>query len=212
MKLESHSHKAYTEIRRKILTFQLLPNTRLKEDEWAKKLAISRVSIREALTRLLGEGLLIQGAKGGYFIKAMTASDVVAIRELRQILELGALRLAFAKITRGQILKLEKICNDFTTMASQGYYSGVCEADIKFHETLIELSGNSKLLEAYRASHIPLFHYKLSKTNEYIDDYELTDSEHRKIVKAIKEKELELAEKILTYHFLRGGSIVLDFE
>lgn len=212
MKLESHSHKAYTEIRRKILTFQLLPNTRLKEDEWAKKLNISRVSIREALTRLLGEGLLIHGAKGGYFIKAMTASDVHAIRELRQIFELGALRLAFEKITKGQILKLEKICDEFTTMAREGYYSGACEADIKFHETLIELSGNSKLLEAYRASHIPLFHYKLNKTNEFMDDYELTDSEHRSLVKAIKDRQLELAEKILTYHFLRGKSIVLDLE
>ena len=212
MKVESHPHKAYTEIRRKILTFQLLPNTRLKEDEWAKKLEISRVSIIEALTRLLGEGLLIQGAKGGCFIKAITASDVPAIRELRQILELGALRLAFKKITRGQILKLEKICDHFTTMVKQGYYSGVWEADIKFHETLMESSGNLKLLEVYRASHIPLFHYKLSKTNEYMDDYELTDSEHRKLVKAIKDRELDLAEKILTNHFLRGESIVLDLE
>ena len=67
MKIDSLASKAFLEIRKKILSNQLPPNTRLKEDEWAKKVGVSRMAVREALTRLLGEDLVILGERGGYF-------------------------------------------------------------------------------------------------------------------------------------------------
>ena len=167
MKSASLANKVYSELRRKILTNQLEPGTRLKEDAWAKKSAVSRMAVREALTRLLGEKLVTVGEKGGFFVKPMTPSDVHQIRELREILELGALRLGYKKISKEQLAKLEKICDDFTAMAKQGYFSGACEADIKFHETIMECSGNQKLIEAYHSSHIPLFHLKLGKVHAF---------------------------------------------
>lgn len=213
MKSESLAHKAYTEIRRKILSAQISPKTRLKEDFWAKKLQVSRMAIRETLTRLLGEQLVTLGPKGGYFVNSLTSNDVTQIRELREILELGALRLASEKITKDQIGKLEKICQDFTAMVEQGYYAGACEADLKFHETLMECSGNSKLVNTYINSHIPLFHQWLTKSNNLENDYELTDKEHRAIVKALKEKNLDQAEKVMKAHFARGATMIdADFD
>lgn len=210
MKNESQALKAYEDIRRKILTSQMPPGTRLKEDFWAKKLEVSRIAIREALTRLLGEGLVTLGKKGGFFIGTMTAADIHEIRELREILELGALRLAIAKMTKGNVEALEKICDDFSSMVSKGYFSGACEADIKFHETLVEFSGNEKLIRTYRHSHIPLFHQKLTKTHQSLNDYDLTDREHRTILKCLKEKNLVLAEKAMIQHFARGESALLE--
>lgn len=212
MKTDSLANKVYSEIRRKILTGQLQPGTRLKEDAWAKRSAVSRVAVREALTRLLGEKLVVVGEKGGYFVKTMTAEDVHQVRELREILELGALKLAGKKINKHQIIQLEKICDDFTTMVKQGYFNGACEADIKFHETLIASADNKKLMEAYHASNIPLFHLKLSKTQVYMDDYDQTDQEHRQIVKALKTKNLKLAEQTLVKHLARGEAAVLDLD
>src|SRR5688500_15269081 len=213
MKNESLAFKAYTEIRKKILSAQISPNTRLKEDFWAKKLSVSRMAIRETLTRLLGEQLVTLGPKGGYFVNSLTADDITEIRELREILELGALRLAHEKITRDQITRLEKICKDFTAMVEQGYYAGACEADLKFHETLMECSGNAKLMNTYINSHIPLFHQRLTKSSNSENDYELTDQEHRAIVKALKEKNLEQAEKVMKLHFARGATLIdADFD
>lgn len=213
MKSESLALKAYTEIRRKILSAQISPQTRLKEDFWAKKLSVSRMAIRETLTRLLGEQLVSLGPKGGYFVNSLTPDDIVQIRELREILELGALRLAYEKISKDQIGKLEKICKDFTAMIEQGYFAGACEADLKFHETLMECSGNEKLIQTYINSHIPLFHQRLTKTNNSQNDYELTDKEHRAIVKAIKDKNLEQAEQVMKLHFARGATMIdADFD
>lgn len=171
------------------------------------------MAIRETLTRLLGEQLVTVGPKGGYFVSSLSPSDISQIRELREVLEIGALRLAHSKITKEQIAKLEKICNDFTAMVDQGYFAGACEADLKFHETIMECSGNEKLLHLYLSSHIPLFHQQLVKNNNLEDDYELTDKEHRAVVKALKEKNLEQAEKLMRSHFARGAKMIdLDFE
>lgn len=211
MKVDSLALKAYNEIRKAILSQQVAPNTRLKEDEWAVKIEVSRMAIREALNRLLGEGIVIVGGKGGYFVKPITLDDIKLIRELREILEVGAIKLAIIKITPEQIKQLEQICDDFTMMYTQGYFSGACEADVKFHETLIKCSDNDKLLHIYKTSHIPLFHDKLGKSLIATNDYDLTDVEHRKIVEALKTKNIELAEITLLAHFQRGYETILNF-
>jgi DNA-binding GntR family transcriptional regulator len=208
VKNDSQSNTAYLELRRQIMIIQIQPNIRLKEDAWAKKLNLGRMAIREALHRLLGEGLVTTGEKGGFFIPDMSANDIHQIREIREILELAALRLAIERITEDQLDQLTSICDDFSTMAEKSYMSGACEADMRFHEKLVESSGNKRLSTAYHLSHISIFQL-LGKTKRYLEDYMQTDSEHRQLVEAIKKKNLILAEKILKSHFNRG-EISLD--
>lgn len=210
MKTDSLANKVYNEIRRKILSNQLVPGTRLKEDVWAKKAEVSRMAVREALNRLLGENLVVFGEKGGYFVKSMTPDDIREIRQLRELLELGALRMAYNNKDQSYVAALEQICDDFSEMVDKGYIGGACEADMKFHETLIASSGNSKLLELYQVSNIPLFHMKLG--NMRMDDYSQTDGEHRQIVQALKKKDLKLAEATLVKHLLRGEVTALEIE
>ncbi|WP_236974137.1 GntR family transcriptional regulator [Membranihabitans maritimus] len=210
MKPSSLSHKVYLELRKKILSNQLVSGMRLKEDEWAQKMDVSRTAVREALTRLLGEDLVEFGKRGGYFIKSMTVEDVKEIREIREILETGALRLVIERISDEEIAELETICNDFTSMVEGGYLGGACEADVKFHETIIELSGNEKLKDIYLHSNIPLFHLKLGQSMTHMDDYELTDKEHREILDSIKKRDFNLAERTLHKHLIRGELTALD--
>ncbi|MFC5412742.1 GntR family transcriptional regulator [Larkinella bovis] len=212
MKEDSLANKAYTELRKKILSNQVVSGTRLKEDVWATRLDVNRMAIREALTRLLGEQLVELGEKGGFFVKSLVAADIQQIRELREILELGALRLAIQKIDNEHIEELERICDDFTSMIQRGYFGGACEADVKFHETLIASANNEKLAALYQSGNIPLFHQKLGQSQTHMDDYEQTDMEHRQILKALKEKNLRLAEETLTRHLIRGEVASLDLD
>jgi DNA-binding GntR family transcriptional regulator len=212
MKTDSLANKVYVELRRKILSNQLVPGMRLKEDVWAKKMKVSRMAVREALTRLLGENLVVFGEKGGYFVKSMNADDIKQIRQLRELLELGALRLAVQRCEPEHIQALEKICDDFTGMVQNGYLGGACEADMKFHETLIASAGNEKLMELYQFSNIPLFHMKLGKMLQQMDDYAQTDAEHRQIVTALKNKDLKLAEEALVKHLVRGELTTLEVD
>lgn len=211
MKEYSLAEKVYIELRGKILSNQLVPGTRLKEDTWAKKMDVSRVAIREALIRLLGESLLEKGERGGYFVKSMTKEDIKEIRELREVLELGAISLVCEKVTKQDLLKLEQICDDFANMFANGYYGGACEADVKFHETLFDIAGNNKLKTIYLGSNIPLFHFKIRRASP-MNDYEKTESEHRKILDALKKGDSEAAKIVLQEHLRRGELETIDFD
>lgn len=212
MKNDSLSFKVYSELRRKILSNHLVSGIRLKEDYWATHLNVNRMAVREALNRLLGENLVVFGKKGGYFVKSLTPEDVKEIREVREIIELGALRLIFQKQNQNDITTLQEICDDFTTMFKREYFEGACEADVRFHETMIELSGNEKLKQIYQLSNIPLFHQKLGHTQVHMSDYEHTDEEHREIVNALKNKDLAKAEESLKKHLLRGEMASFNLE
>ncbi|MGN6494757.1 MAG: GntR family transcriptional regulator [Agriterribacter sp.] len=209
MKEGSLANMAYVELRKKILSNQLTRGSRLVESFWAQKLNVSRVSVREALIRLSGESLVEFGEKGGCFVKSITVNDVREIKELREVLELGSLELLFLHYDRELVSKLERICDDFSAMVAGGYLNGACEADIKFHETIIAGSKNERLFNIYQHSNIPLFHQRIGSSQEE-DDYSLTDDEHRKIVKALKKKDFETAKETLRKHLERGEKIMLD--
>jgi len=209
MKENSLANLVYGEIRSKILANQLTGGSRLAENTWAKQLNVSRVAVREALIRLSGEGLVDFGEKGGYFVHTMNSQDVEEIRELREILEIGALKLLFKHKNKEVIAELEAICDDFSSMAQRGYFNGACEADVKFHETLIDGSGNSRLSTIYKNSNIPLFHYKLSSSTQ-MNDYPETDHEHRLLVKYLKSNKPDKAYETLQQHLNRGQEAMLE--
>ncbi len=211
MKQDSLAGKVYVELRRKILSNQLVSGIRLKEEVWAKRMEVNRMAVREALNRLLGENLVEFGEKGGYFVKSLNAKDIKEIRELREVLELGALRIVFLNRDKGLLKKLGEICEDFTSMVNGGYFGGACEADVKFHEALIAGTANQKLMDLYQLSNIPLFHHKLGQS-QHLNDYEQTDLEHRQILKALQENDFKLAEEAIVKHLIRGEVTVLDLD
>src|SRR5690606_37812811 len=108
MKEDSLSHKVYIEVRKKILSNQLVGGARLVESFWAEKLSVSRVAVREAFMRLAGENLIESGEKGGSFVKKLTIEDVHEIRELRELLEVGALKLLFKNKNKEIVSELEQ--------------------------------------------------------------------------------------------------------
>jgi DNA-binding GntR family transcriptional regulator len=204
------SEKAYAEIRRRILILEIRPDERLKEEEWAQRLDVGRLAVREALTRLHGEGLVMRGEKGGFLAAGMAEEDVREIREVREILEIAAIRLARERISAEEIQELESTCDDFAYMVKKGYHTGAWEADRRFHHVLISASGNSRLVRAYEHCHIPLFQIRVGQSREYIDDYEETEREHREIVAALKAGNIDKAVASLRSHLARGANDVLS--
>jgi len=204
------SDQAYAEIRRRILILEIRPEERLKEEEWARKLEVGRLGVREALTRLHGEGLVTRGAKGGFFAAGMAVEDVVEIKEVREVLEVAALRLARERISAEAIQELETTCDDFAYMVKQGYHAGAWEADRRFHRLLIVASSNNRLLRAYEHCHVPLFQIHVGQSREYIEDYAATEREHREIVAALKAGHIDKAVESLRAHLARGANDVLS--
>ncbi|HXS67941.1 MAG TPA: GntR family transcriptional regulator [Candidatus Polarisedimenticolia bacterium] len=210
MEERTQAELAYKELSHRILTQEIAPSERIKEQFWSQQLNVNRAAIRESLTRLLGEGVLRQGERGGYFVAEMTKDEIHEIRELREILETAAFSLACDRATPKQIKEIEETCDDFANFVKKNYLTAAHEADLRFHQLLINSSKNVRLAQLYHRSHIPLFQRRTAQTNAHLEDFIQTESEHRKILEALKRKDKKAGVQFLKEHFNRGEKDALS--
>jgi DNA-binding GntR family transcriptional regulator len=201
---------AYDELSHRLLTQEILPGERIKEQTWASKLNVSRSAIREGLTRLLGEGAVRAGERGGFFAGELTDPEIREIREVREVIETAAFAMACERATREQLKQIEETCDDFASFLKKNYLSSAHEADLRFHQLLVAASGNARLQQLYVRSHIPLFMRKVSRNRIKIEDYVQTEKEHRQIFEALRKKNAKLGVELLRAHFKRGESEALE--
>jgi DNA-binding GntR family transcriptional regulator len=194
--MHSLAAKAFEELRQAIINNRLPANTRLGENYWARKLGVSRITIREAFNRLLGENLVVKHERRGYFVKAHDPAELRDICELWGVLERGAMRLAFQKMDDTQFKTLECLCDDFSTMFSKGYFNGASDAARKFQEVLIDYAQNEQLRRLYESSQI-VWLLRGSKKIAEVVIKEPTDVKFKKMIKALKEKDVSLAEETI---------------
>jgi DNA-binding GntR family transcriptional regulator len=79
-------------MRRMLLRGELLPGEHVRQEDWAERLGVSRVPVREALKMLAAEHLLVHDPHRGYFVTKMQASEMEQIYRIRQFLEPEILR------------------------------------------------------------------------------------------------------------------------
>ena len=113
--------QAYNELTLRIQTGEIAAGERIVEELWAERIGVNRAAIREGLTRLLGEGFVRQGERGGFFVAEMSDEEIRQIREVREILETSAFRLACERATAEQKAQLAEACDDFESFVKKGY-------------------------------------------------------------------------------------------
>lgn len=79
-------------MRSMLLRGELLPGEHVRQEDWAERLGVSRVPVREALKMLAAEQLLVHDPHRGYFVTRMQPSDMEQIYRMRQFLEPEILR------------------------------------------------------------------------------------------------------------------------
>ncbi len=148
--------KAYTFIREQLLAGNFEPGRRLTEQAQGESAGVNRGDIRQAFSRLLAEGLVVRGKKGGIFVREYTARDLEETYEVRQILETAAARLAVERAGEEDLHALEETARHMLLMAENGYNLGLCEGDLRFHNLLVKAAHNDKLYDLYIRANIPL--------------------------------------------------------
>lgn len=206
----TQSLQAYQDLTHRIQTGEIQAGERIGEEFWAERIAVNRAAIREGLTRLLGEGLVRQGARGGFFVAEMTNDEIHQLREVREILETSAFSLACKRADDVQIAKIAEACDDFENFVNKGYLTAAHEADLRFHHALVEAGGNPRLLQLYQRSRIPLFHRKVSQIMAHPEDFYLTAREHRAILESLRDKDAAQGIDRLRAHFSRGARDALE--
>jgi DNA-binding GntR family transcriptional regulator len=198
MAQNNQAQEAYERIREKLISRTLEPASRLKESTWAIELKVNRADVRQALSRLLGEGLLVAGGKGGFFVREFSAKEMEQFNEVRFMLEKGAASLAIDRATKEDISELQHVAGLMALMAENGYAMGVFEADLHFHERLIKAAHNERLEHLYKSANLPL---TMTRAVVSADKERLLDdaAQHRGIVDAIEKKDLQKAVELLAH-------------
>lgn len=96
----SSQEKAYRFLKSAILDLEFRPNARLRTETIASRIHLSRTPIREALSRLEQEGLVLRDHGSGYVVRSITVKEAIDIYEVREVLEVKAVRAAIPRITR----------------------------------------------------------------------------------------------------------------
>lgn len=139
---------AYAAIRDSIIAREFAMGERLVETKLAEELGMSRAPVREALRRLLEEGLVVERAHYGMFVQSFDWTEIVDLYNARVGLEMIALRLfvrsgASTTPLRAEIERRKRA-------ASAGDVAEVVAADFAFHEGVFEGSGNRILCDLFR--------------------------------------------------------------
>lgn len=138
------------ELRQAIMDGSLAPGDQLGEADLAVHFQVSRGPLREAMQRLVSEGVLHAIANRGVFVSELTIDDVRDVYRARSVIERGALEVALKEDRETLHAAVSRAVDDMRAAAAKGDGPAVSDADQAFHEALVECSGSPRLIRAMR--------------------------------------------------------------
>ncbi|WP_280261305.1 GntR family transcriptional regulator [Nocardia wallacei] len=135
-------------LRTAIMRGTLPPGAQLVEADLATQFDVSRGPVREAMQRLVSEGLLHSIRHRGIFVIELTLDDVLDVYRARTALEGGALELILDGRREIAYDALEPSVAAMRACAERGDPAGVSDADQAFHEALVDSAGSPRLARA----------------------------------------------------------------
>jgi DNA-binding GntR family transcriptional regulator len=206
---ENHTlaDRIFRVLKTSIIRQEYTPGSRLVDQEVADRLGVSRTPVREAINRLAAEGLLEITPRRGVFVVALSQQEIKELYDVREALEILALELAENSLTDEKISKLEITIADYRSAFDKGDLLSCFDLDRRFHECLVESSGNSVLIETYRSLSGKI---QISRWRHCHDRARTVKSlnEHEAILNALANHDVSLA-KELTHHHIHTVKIEL---
>ena len=191
--------QASKEIREAIRSGKLKPGERLIEMQLAEEMQISRFPIREALRYLEKEGLVETKPFKGTRVVQFTEKDMEELYSLRSSLEELAVRILIENLDEKKINKLQMIIQSMQKSSQSGDLDQMISDDLRFHQTICELSGHRKLLEVWRTLESQLQVFLNIEKDFFESAYQFVTT-HDPIMEAIKDRNLKKAEKAIREH------------
>jgi DNA-binding GntR family transcriptional regulator len=174
---------------------------RLDERRLADDLGVSRTPIREAIVRLELEGLVRTVPRRGTFVVRKSKKEVLEIITVWAALESMAARLITLHARDEEIASLRKIFATFQNGRLEAHLDEYSEANIQFHQRIIEMSGCELLRKTADAL---LIHMGAIRRRTISDEARVTRSiiDHMHIIEALEQRQTELAERLVRQHAL----------
>jgi DNA-binding GntR family transcriptional regulator len=137
---ESLGDATFEALREAIIAGQLQPGEWLRQEALAKELEVSQITVRDALNRLVGEGLAVRIPYKGVRVVVLSPADLKDIYEMRQLLEGLAAEVAATQITADELEELRELLPETVVDADSESVLRAREANREFHEIVTRAS------------------------------------------------------------------------
>lgn len=180
----------YRVLRTAILDGTVSPGEQLRETHIAADLGISRSPLREALTKLEEEGLVVKIPFRGSFVVEVNARDVAEIASIRILVEPYAAELAAPTLRDGEQLQLKQTIEELYRATDKNDIPASIDAHLRFHRLFYEFSGNSALRSLWNGWENKLRLYFAVDHPTYSDLHQIA-VEHDKLAELALEGDIE---------------------
>lgn len=186
---------AYNHIRDKVLSGQLQPNMLYSETRMAAELNISRTPMKDALVRLSQEKLIDILPSKGFRLHQMSREDILQTYQARTAVEgFCAMQLALNRHTpagQAALRDMEDMLDEMDRFlaretAGEDLLDSLLEYDLRFHQALVDSSGNDELRQLFNSYHYRLYFFALEAFQRE-GRLQMAHKEHREILSAVQD-------------------------
>lgn len=196
-------------LREAIINATLRPGERLMEIQMAEEMGVSRTPVREAIRKLELEGFVVMVPRKGAYVAGISMKDIADVFEIRAAMEALAAGLAAERITEEELEELERILVTIGECVKNNDLEKLIEVDTEFHDILFKASRNERLVQIVSNLREQIQRFRTaSLSTPGRMKYAL--EEHKKIVEAVSERNVELAQSLAREHIENAENSMLE--
>jgi len=192
----------YNRIHNAIVTGVLRPNERLHQVAIAEELGVSPRTVREALMRIVVEGLAIHAPNRGFRVTSLPVSELEEIYQMRSLLEGWAMKLAASRISKAELDRMRQLLPSTAATVPPASVLETHAANRRFHMIAIESSRKPHLSRVLAQLWQLIFtHYWVEGDVEvFIEDGRRELQDHERLLRALEGGDGEEARRIAVEH------------
>jgi len=200
--IETIGDDGYRRIRADIVLGRLLPGQKLKLDGLKESYGVSVSTLREILSRLASEGLVLAEGRRGFEVAPVSIENLRELAELRLLLEGHAMEVSFARADmewEGRVVSAHhKLAATERGMTSKKADHQLWKRyDSEFHQALMSNCGSQALMETHAAVFDKYFRYLILALSFR---GEIVSRQHRQLLDCALKRDAPGAKTVLTAH------------
>ena len=194
-------------LRAEIMQGSLPGGQPLRQDQIAARFGVSKIPVREALVQLKAEGLVSLAPNRGASVVQLSPAEAREIYIMRAALEPAVLRRAIPHLTIADLARAEETLD---VMDREQNVARWGELNWEFHATLYEPADLPRLMEWVRTLHSNVARYLILYLAT-LDHQRVSQAEHRQLVWACRQGDVEAAEGILIQHLESAANSLVEY-
>jgi DNA-binding GntR family transcriptional regulator len=177
------------------------PGERLREEELARSMGVSRGPVREALVKLEREGLLVIRRNRGAVVAQLAREDLDEVYTLRVAIERLAVQRAVALGDDTAMARMQDVVDEIAVALARGISEQeAAELDVKFHDRIYQAANHRRLYECWTTLKPQLHILFLNRNVANADFRTYAVTSHQQILDAIRDRDEPLAVQLTETH------------